>query len=1479
MYRKINVKKQENCQNKILTNSSWGIRIRKGKNIKVYRSQYETNNNTKKHNKKLTIKWSKIKYNINNTINEGYMKLLWEPNKIIHSKLNTNKPMRSVYLNNNSILNEELCEEVKLYTHGAQQFHDQWTSIDEAQNEICIEAYQLGNDFTGKYTQERLCAAAKRNVNVIQLYDAFGSSSLGTGISLQPLVECGGIVISYNYYIQGNKWYGNPFHRNHRKNCIIDGYISYTGGMNYTNDYNSRDDTEGKSFRDTQLRLSSKAVASQLRKQFFDSIREYIYKTSSTFNLSESFILRFLWLLHGVPLKNILSIYKISADVIKSIVDTDILKRLPSSSSSLYKLTIDNLHPRQKYPIQKSFYEDGLRVWKVRRRWEYTKVLQNYIKISKYKYCNDTIDNNNNILRNINKFYKLPMYKKKYIQNRRRTLIEYYGFQHPIGFPHRTISTGAVPWNKNNFIRKVGIHLLSIFFNTIFARHLFNELKGSKKLLLNDSNNKGVYMRNINTVYKIKNKNINGSQKNSQMNIYNTKKILLTKKIKKNTNNNINNNKSKLQISNVQRNRKIYKLNKTTALYDDGDIQRCKNKNIWKKCKKVWEKGMHKQYRETMLLFHDLFNQQYSTICDGNQISRQEFNYDMLIGKREYIKDTSNKIYKNKLYIWQNKRVNTASEWLYKRQYYKLSMIKPSIIGIKRTKKSNNTTDIVISSPPLPPPLPTKSSSLSSPLPSPSSSKRKPKWLKDIENILNEYIKPNETKNILIDQTWKGRLGQQSSMQNIFIVRYQKHLLKDKSYSYMYRQKYFLKHFLHTLRTRRSELIVKEFLNKTITYKDRLKFTILRQWYRVLSNNDISIDQYSGVIYGGRFIRSLHRIRYKDYTVIKRQRLLTRFNKVRMMIQDNDDIIKKNKLLNSSMVLEGDTNNIIQNTELLNQPIVPENNEITEVFNPSILKNLLQSWEDKNKIQEETLYKDELVKNTTLLKSQEEEQLESLGNKRKYHQNQYIRQQKSVQHIRNRVQLMRFKYSIKEQYRKKLEKWAGGSDRILIEEQSLPVLYIQDKISSTETLLDPQKHLLNEYNNDTTFTTYNTAAWLPYELLKLLFNGPYIILDRIISPQNKNVMEKIIFDRYQIINCKEIEGNKSKDIDINTPPLQLNRNYIPRRYNTYITSIVNRCIQPLLYTKNSTKKPININKQINELLNEKISKSSFTFSNTYIHVQESKPSLRCNSKRSIQYFYKYILRSAKNTIIISNPYIFPSKWYEKEIWKALSRGVKISIITGNPYVSDLQVSGLAFRHLYYRYITSGIRIFEYQERTLHMKSLIIDGKISCIGSYNLDPLSNAMNLETCIGLRSTPSVASILNAKSILDISRSIEFTKSSINIWTLRERFIYFLAYKWCEMYYYLIQCHPLYKCKIFLYIVYNFIRALIYKRSSIHIVKDGLLWKKPLHILSLKNSRRRSYILLYNKYMYVYVFRIDTILPKWLKNFIRFFKKRIGY
>lgn len=139
------------------------------------------------------------------------------------------------------------------------------------------------------------------------------------------------------------------------------------------------------------------------------------------------------------------------------------------------------------------------------------------------------------------------------------------------------------------------------------------------------------------------------------------------------------------------------------------------------------------------------------------------------------------------------------------------------------------------------------------------------------------------------------------------------------------------------------------------------------------------------------------------------------------------------------------------------------------------------------------------------------------------------------------------------------------------------------------------------------------------------------------------------------------------------------------------------------------------------------------------HIMGGGPTER---QYSTSQFLVSLINSAKKTLTISTPYFVPDAAVLEALCTVAWQGVKVTLIF--PKRNDSWVVAGVSRCHYNRLLTAGCHIYEYEKGLLHAKTLTIDGKISLIGSTNLDLRSFDLNYENNILLQDEKTTLDIL---------------------------------------------------------------------------------------------------------------------------------------
>jgi putative cardiolipin synthase len=107
-----------------------------------------------------------------------------------------------------------------------------------------------------------------------------------------------------------------------------------------------------------------------------------------------------------------------------------------------------------------------------------------------------------------------------------------------------------------------------------------------------------------------------------------------------------------------------------------------------------------------------------------------------------------------------------------------------------------------------------------------------------------------------------------------------------------------------------------------------------------------------------------------------------------------------------------------------------------------------------------------------------------------------------------------------------------------------------------------------------------------------------------------------------------------------------------------------------------------------------------------------------------------LIAQAKNEIVIESPYLVPSRALMELLERKRSEGVRISILTNSLRSTDGVLPQAGYLKYRRRLLRAGIELYEFKgPDALHAKSAVIDQKTILIGSYNIDPRSQNLNME------------------------------------------------------------------------------------------------------------------------------------------------------
>jgi putative cardiolipin synthase len=155
-----------------------------------------------------------------------------------------------------------------------------------------------------------------------------------------------------------------------------------------------------------------------------------------------------------------------------------------------------------------------------------------------------------------------------------------------------------------------------------------------------------------------------------------------------------------------------------------------------------------------------------------------------------------------------------------------------------------------------------------------------------------------------------------------------------------------------------------------------------------------------------------------------------------------------------------------------------------------------------------------------------------------------------------------------------------------------------------------------------------------------------------------------------------------------------------------------------------------------------------------------------------------LVRGARERIVIQSPYLVLSAPAMDLMRQAVARGVRVRIVTNSLASTDNLAAFSGYRNQRQALLAMGLEIFEFRPdpavmrelmagavtRTappifaIHAKTMVVDGKVAFIGTYNFDPRSENLNTEAGIVVHNDQLAAAI---------ERSVETDMRPANSWS----------------------------------------------------------------------------------------------------------------
>lgn len=103
------------------------------------------------------------------------------------------------------------------------------------------------------------------------------------------------------------------------------------------------------------------------------------------------------------------------------------------------------------------------------------------------------------------------------------------------------------------------------------------------------------------------------------------------------------------------------------------------------------------------------------------------------------------------------------------------------------------------------------------------------------------------------------------------------------------------------------------------------------------------------------------------------------------------------------------------------------------------------------------------------------------------------------------------------------------------------------------------------------------------------------------------------------------------------------------------------------------------------------------------------------------------INAASRRLFVTTPYFIPDEAILTALMSAAMRGVDVRLLL--PQRGDSRLIDLAARSYLPELLAAGVRVYEYQPRFVHAKTMAIDHDLSIVGTANLDARSFKLNFE------------------------------------------------------------------------------------------------------------------------------------------------------
>lgn len=139
--------------------------------------------------------------------------------------------------------------------------------------------------------------------------------------------------------------------------------------------------------------------------------------------------------------------------------------------------------------------------------------------------------------------------------------------------------------------------------------------------------------------------------------------------------------------------------------------------------------------------------------------------------------------------------------------------------------------------------------------------------------------------------------------------------------------------------------------------------------------------------------------------------------------------------------------------------------------------------------------------------------------------------------------------------------------------------------------------------------------------------------------------------------------------------------------------------------------------------------------------------------------YAVAVSAAQRRIDIANSYFLPDDDAVRALTDAVRRGAAVRVIVPGE-INDVPATKTAGRAAFGDLLAGGVRMFEYRGTMFHPKLMIVDDRLSTVGSANFDDRSFRLNEEVNL-VSDDPRLAAILEASFERDLAHARPYTSA----------------------------------------------------------------------------------------------------------------------